>query len=168
MNEIIDKVYDESWSYRQMGNFIDMCFMLRVAAEAAKTTGALIGNADAVSNVAACGRLLSATVTDVKAWERSGPRRRLMMSAPPLPPLHTPNLSRRVACQYLLQVFMAQRQGQRHRPSLLLHPSGTFTRVFCDFHPEPPDFFNFPPFPPSPHSPHTVHLSSPFLKSRSF
>jgi hypothetical protein len=86
MNEIIDKVYDESWSYRQMGNFIDMCFMLRVAAEAAKTTGALIGNADAVSNVAACGRLLSATVTDVKAWERSGPRRRLMMSAPPPAP----------------------------------------------------------------------------------
>jgi hypothetical protein len=136
MNEIIDKVYDESWSYRQMGNFIDVCFMLRVAAEAAKTTGALIGNTDAVSNVATCGRLLSATVTDVKAWERSGPRRRLMMSPPPSPPPSSipPTCSAVSRANYLLQVFMAQRQGQRHRPSLLLYPSGIFLRVFCYFH----------------------------------
>ena len=135
MNEIIDKVYDELWSYRQMGNFIDMCFMLRVAAEAAKTTGALIGNTDAVSNVATCGRLLSATVTDIKAWERSGRRRRLIMSPPPpLPLIQTPTCPAVSRANHLLQVFMAQRQGQRHRPSLLLYPSGIFLRVFCYLH----------------------------------
>jgi hypothetical protein len=53
--------------------------MLRNAADAAKSSGKLLGNAGAVADVALCGQLLSAAVADVKAWERQGPRRRLMM-----------------------------------------------------------------------------------------
>lgn len=91
MNEIIDKACDDSWSYRQVKNFIDICFMLRNVADSAKATGKLMGNSEAVAVLSVCGRLLAATVSDIKAWERQGPRRRLMMS--PTPPSHPLSLS---------------------------------------------------------------------------
>jgi hypothetical protein len=91
MNEIIDKACDDSWSYRQVKNFIDICFMLRNVADSAKATGKLMGNSEAVAALSVCGRLLAATVSDIKAWERQGPRRRLMMS--PTPPFHPLSLS---------------------------------------------------------------------------
>jgi hypothetical protein len=79
MNEIIDKVHDDGWSYRQIANLIDVCFMLQFVADSAKASGKLIGNAGAVSNLLTCGRILSVAAADVKAWDRQGPRRRLMM-----------------------------------------------------------------------------------------